>query len=41
MPGAPGAAAPNPLVKRIFKGPPQPSIVLDTLTINRLKYENI
>jgi len=29
MIGTPGAAAPNPLVKRIFQGPPQPSIVLD------------
>ena len=30
MIGMPGTAAPNPLVKRIYKGPPQPSIVLDS-----------
>ncbi len=28
--GLPGAAAPNPLVKRVYKGPPQASIVLDS-----------
>lgn len=30
MIGTPGSAAPDPQVKRIYKGPPQPSIVLDS-----------